>query len=142
MTVFAERYMSKCPRCGRPIALPHRSPLGTFEGQLRQPIFADPINILCIESEQVFEYPLAAFHPNRVPTQGRNPQTDVLWWIESSCAHKNCRNTYSISAWYRGDVSAEEILDKAIRATAKRRCGGHGFEWGSARTTVKKFDIW
>ena len=142
MLVFAERYMSECPRCGRPIALPHRSPLGTFEGQPDQPAPAGLINILCIERGQVFEYPLGAFHRNHVPTQGRNPQTDVTWWIESPCAHESCPNSYSIFAWYRGDVSEEEILNKATHAIPKKLCVGHEFGWSNAKATVKKFDIW
>ena len=142
MSVFAERYMSDCPHCGRPIALPHQSPLGKFEGQPDQHVPAGLINILCIERGQVFEYRLEALRRRSVETQGRSPHTDVMWWIESPCAHGNCPSIYSIFAWYRGDVSAEEIVDGAIHATPKRHCGEHEFEWGSAKSTVKKFDIW
>jgi hypothetical protein len=142
MMQFVERYMSEDSRCARPIALPHRSPLGTFEGQQDQPNPVWPISLLCIETEQVFEYPLEAFRRHTVETQGRDPQTDVMWQIESPCAHRNCRSRLFLYSWCRGDVSAEEILDKAIRATAKRRCGEHEFEWDTAKVGVEKFDIW
>jgi hypothetical protein len=142
MMKFAERYMSDCPHCGRPIALPHRSPLATFGGQPDQPPPAGLINILCIERGLVFEYPLEVLRRKHVPTQGRDLGTDVMWRVESPCAHKNCSNPLTIYSWCRGDVSETEMLDSAIRATAKRHCGEHEFGWNSAKATVKKFDVW
>lgn len=142
MPVFAERYTSNCPRCEAPIALPRRSPLGTFEGHPSQPNPVWPINLLCIQTGQVSAYPLDKFRRERVQKPDQNRQTVVLWQIESPCAHESCRNRLFLYAWYRGDVSEEEMLNSAIHAKPKRRCGEHEFEWDTAKASVQKFDIW
>ena len=142
MTEFAERYMSQCPHCGEPIALTHRSPLGTFEGQVRQPSSQQPVNILCVQTGQMFEYGFEAFRRRHVERQGRSSQTDVTWQIESPCKHQGCQTNYIVYAWFQGDVTEEEMLDSAIRGKPKRSCIGHEFEWDTERATVKKFNIW
>jgi hypothetical protein len=49
---------------------------------------------------------------------------------------------HAICIWYRGDVTADEILDSAIHAKPKIACLGHDLELVRKRMKVEKFPIW
>lgn len=139
---FRAVYTADCLLCGAPTVLPHQSSLGTFRGQLCQPNPVWPIKLLCVVTAQVCEHPFDKFRRRDLETPYRTPQTVVLWQVECECARENCGRKFTLYAWYREDMSKEDLIAVAVRAKANLHCDGHDLVRDPKKVAIVKVDIW
>lgn len=108
------------------IPLPRQGPLGTFEGQQRQPLGGWPATFLCLLHGRMC---VRSADSVRIRQEIHPPGQPVpsLWTIESRCAHKDCGKLHTVYTAREGDWST--IVRLILERGPIVPCGDHDLAW-------------
>jgi len=118
-------FVARCPACGESIVLPRQSPLGMYESQQYLPSPMWPIAFLCNRHAQVCECSAATIDLDPVQRPNQSQPGISLWEIEVECAHSNCGLPHYIYAKYRPDKTAQDVVERLLKANPRIRCSGN-----------------
>lgn len=112
-----------CPCCKKPSFLPHRTPLGTFEGLESPPMGEWPAIFLCRACGQLSEQ-------NGVSDDyvDPSPQPYDLWRIACVCVRHNFAVHHAIYTTFEPNSPEIDVRHFVIRCAVTLRCSeGHDF---------------
>jgi hypothetical protein len=108
--------------CSRPHFLPHRSPLGIFEGLENQTTDKWPITFLCIACGKLSEQSIV--HDDEANPRSRQPD---FWQIEYVCDHENCGRHHAIYTTCSPDIPEAKAFERIEERKIRMTCGDHSF---------------
>lgn len=130
-----------CPSCSFAIWLPHRSPLGTDDGQWYLPTDAWPLTLLCIPRGRLCSCEANTHQKSELLTD-QAIAMGCLWAIGCKCDHDNCGSLQTIYAHGSASETEESVLSALLSAIPSTHCeAGHTFQIADGKVKAARFPL-